>query len=498
MNSDDDHNTNSTVVVARKKTNNHAINSNKSARRTQARSKSKTRTCIYACLSNCFSQQCLFRLTASLFFVTWTGVFVYGWYSLYTPEEYLLRGNNHQHLLLRTRMVQKFDPPQTKEQEVINTIQRAWRGFSNYAMGADELMPLSKRGRNNWGHLQWTLVDALDTMYLAGLQDELEDARAQLKRSSFRSNAMVNTFEVTIRILGGTLSMHSLTGDQLYLDKAKDIGYRIMAAFGTPSGMPTKKFHLIFGHPNWLNNFKVRTNSLVGIGSVQLEMCHLSFVTGDQSFCKAAKGAIEAVRKEKRRNSSSDETKLMGLYPIQYNVDTGKVAGSPRYFTMSGGGDSFYEYLLKLYILEGGTDHQLLLDYTKAMDDMIKYMLRDFTIIDFAGSGKTVQAKVITHYPSSGLGSSMEHLACFVPGMLALGAWYGKQNNIPELLVRYEQHMQVAEQLVLTCAHFYFSQPSGLSAETYTWSSLTSDGLKASVRNKFYILRPETVESLYV
>jgi hypothetical protein len=48
----------------------------------------------------------------------------------------------------------------------------------------------------------------------------------------------VNLFECTIRVLGGLLSAHALTGDALYKDKATDLGDRLMYAFGSPSKVP--------------------------------------------------------------------------------------------------------------------------------------------------------------------------------------------------------------------------------------------------------------------
>ena len=58
----------------------------------------------------------------------------------------------------------------------------AWRGYKAYAWGRNELRPISKRGhtagifgRQDMGA---TIVDALDTLYIMGLQDEFNEGRA--------------------------------------------------------------------------------------------------------------------------------------------------------------------------------------------------------------------------------------------------------------------------------------------------------------------------------
>ena len=49
----------------------------------------------------------------------------------------------------------------------------------------------------------------------------------------------------------------------------------------------------------------------------------------------------------------------------------------------------------------------------------------------------------------------MDHLACFLPGMLALGAHYG----LPET------HLELARELLFTCYQMYEQSPTGLSPE---------------------------------
>lgn len=53
----------------------------------------------------------------------------------------------------------------------------AWRGYVRYAWGNDELQPVSQVGKNSFGGLGATIVDALDTLWLMDMQAEYQAAR---------------------------------------------------------------------------------------------------------------------------------------------------------------------------------------------------------------------------------------------------------------------------------------------------------------------------------
>jgi mannosyl-oligosaccharide alpha-1,2-mannosidase len=55
----------------------------------------------------------------------------------------------------------------------------------------------------------------------------------------------VNLFETTIRVLGGLLSAYHLSADKMFLEKAKDLGDRLMGAFTSPSGIPYSDVNLL-------------------------------------------------------------------------------------------------------------------------------------------------------------------------------------------------------------------------------------------------------------
>ncbi|CRK36158.1 hypothetical protein BN1723_018659, partial [Verticillium longisporum] len=60
--------------------------------------------------------------------------------------------------------------------------------------------------------LGWIIIDSLDTMMLMNLTSRLTHAREWLSQSlTWDQNQDVNTFETTIRMLGGLLSAHYIS-----------------------------------------------------------------------------------------------------------------------------------------------------------------------------------------------------------------------------------------------------------------------------------------------
>jgi len=99
----------------------------------------------------------------------------------------------------------------------------AYDNYMLHAYPADELMPLSCKGRyrdpsNPRGHMDQvlgnytlTLIDSLDTLAVLGDYVGFETGVQLVKRDvSFDRDVTVNLFEVTIRVLGGLLSSHLL------------------------------------------------------------------------------------------------------------------------------------------------------------------------------------------------------------------------------------------------------------------------------------------------
>ena len=212
----------------------------------------------------------------------------------------------------------------------------AWNGYKKYAWGHDDLKPLSKTYHDWYAQsLLMTPVDALDTMILMGLKDEANSTREYIdKNLSFDKDISVQNFEITIRLLGGLLSSYQLTGDRRLLVLAEDLGNRLLPVFDSPTGLPYRYVNLKTG--------KVRGNvtNPAEAGTLLIEFGTLSKLVHKPVFYDKAKRALVEIYK--RRSP-------IGLVGTWINVETGEWTDTDSH--ISGAIDSYYEYLLKCWLL---------------------------------------------------------------------------------------------------------------------------------------------------
>lgn len=214
----------------------------------------------------------------------------------------------------------------------------AWNGYKRYAWGHDDLAPLSRKPHNWYAKpLLMTPVDALDTLVLMGLKDEADAVRELIAtRLDFDRDIYVKNFEITIRLLGGLLSGYQLTGDERLLRKAEDLGTRLLPVFDSPTGLPYVDVNLRTGKT------RGKVTNPAETGTLLLEFGTLSKLTGKPAFYKAAKRAL--VETWKRRSP-------IDLVGSSIDVETGRWTDTESH--ISGGIDSYYEYLWKCWRLFG-------------------------------------------------------------------------------------------------------------------------------------------------
>jgi mannosyl-oligosaccharide alpha-1,2-mannosidase len=74
-----------------------------------------------------------------------------------------------------------------------------------------------------------------------------------------------------------------MSGDKVFLEKAKDITDRLLPAWDTPSGIPYNSINLAHGRAHnfgWTNGDSILADS----GTEQLELIALSQRTGDPKY----------------------------------------------------------------------------------------------------------------------------------------------------------------------------------------------------------------------
>lgn len=198
------------------------------------------------------------------------------------------------------------------------------------------------------GGLGWMIVDALDTMMIMNLTSQVRHARQWIATSlQHNQDHDVSTFETTIRMLGGLLSAHYLSnhfpnlapitdddfgeaGEDLYIEKATDLGDRLLGAFETGSGIP-------YSSVNLNKSLGLRSHGDGGAAStaeatsVQLEFKYLAKLTGEAEYWKTVEKVMKVVDDQKPEG---------GLVPIYIHPDTGKFQG--KNIRLGSRGDSYY------------------------------------------------------------------------------------------------------------------------------------------------------------
>lgn len=356
-----------------------------------------------------------------------------------------------------------------QQMAVIEAFQHAWKGYKQYAWGHDELKPISKT-YSEWFGLGLTLIDALDTMWILGQKQEFEEAKKWvIDELNLGKSVDVNLFETTIRILGGLLSVYNLTGDQVFLDKASELGDRLMPAFNTPSKIPYSDVNIGLGTahpPRWTSD-----STVAEVTSIQLEFRELSRLTKNDKY----QAAVDDVMKQIHRL----EGKKDGLVPMFINTNSGKFSHLGVY-TLGARADSYYEYLLKQWIQGGRKEADLLEDYLQAIEGVTKNLIRK------SEPNKLTFVGELSHNQFS---PKMDHLVCFLPGTLALGVHHGLSTN----------HMKLAKELIETCYQMYAQIETGLSPEIVYFNLNPHNAKDVEVKpaDRHNLLRPETVESLF-
>ncbi|CAJ2501058.1 Uu.00g039110.m01.CDS01 [Anthostomella pinea] len=340
-----------------------------------------------------------------------------------------------------------------RQQTVKNAFSRCWSSYKNKAFMRDELAPLSGKARDTSAGWGATLVDSLDTLHIMGMHDEFEEAVAAAAKIDFEKSSLktVNTFETTVRYLGGFLSAYDLSGDQRLLRKAREAGDMIYAAFDTPNRMPITRWD--FGAAQRGEKQEASDNALIAeVGSYCMEFTRLSLVTGDPRWYDAAERIREVLQEQQ------NTTLLPGMWPITVSPGN-KEFNRDNTFTLGAMSDSTYEYLPKMHALVGGLIPEYQSMYETAMEtalsvNFFRPLLPYSPDILISGSVHANDAWGQTSYELEAHG---QHLVCFVGGMLAVG---GRLFDKPE-------HLTVAKKLVDGCIWTYTAMPLGIMPETF-------------------------------
>lgn len=426
-----------------------------------------------------------------------------------SPDE--MAGRNKSNLQADT--VNTGSQWKARQQKVKEAFLHGWSGYKKYAMGYDELMPLSHRGVDGLGGLGATIVDALDTAMIMGADEVVTEAGTWIEKhlpERIAAKGQVNLFETTIRVLGGLLSAYHLSGQggnqfnkgpkpEIYLENARNLADRLLTAFtSSPSDIP---FSDVVLHERSAHPAPDGTSSTSEVSTLQLEFNYLSSLTGDPKY------SIESMKVLKHIKTLP---KVEGLVPIYISPHSGEFSGEN--IRLGSRGDSYYEYLIKIWLQLQGVNSTYLHDmYQEAMKGVRHLLVRKSVPNELVFIGE------LPYGPRGAFSPKMDHLVCFLPGTLALGATKGttKEKAMRESSLTFDdlENLKLAEDLARTCVEMYAVTSTGLAPEIayFNVEGNLEGGPDGGNKNNKYVkdiiikpadrhnlLRPETVESLFV
>jgi mannosyl-oligosaccharide alpha-1,2-mannosidase len=256
------------------------------------------------------------------------------------------------------------------------------------------------------------------------------------------------------RILGGLAAAHDLSGDPLLGDKAKDLADRLLPAFdAAPTGLITNTAHLPRVQPDGGYGSII----LAEMGSNVLEFASVSRITGVAKYREMAEKGLRAVHAANKnvralcvcgcmgpmdgsiylpacmpacltpgrkcvglllvltqRHAAPPVPCLQALLFESVDRQTAKEQGWSR--GVGAGTDSYYEYLIKYWVLGGSQDEHFRARWEQATDEALATLMvyPHGWPFSYLGDLRAEQVDTI-----------LEHLRCFYPGADGLYVWYG-------------------------------------------------------------------------
>ncbi|XP_028986363.1 mannosyl-oligosaccharide 1,2-alpha-mannosidase IA isoform X2 [Betta splendens] len=363
------------------------------------------------------------------------------------------------------------DPKTSERREKVREMMKfAWDNYKHYAWGKNELRPLTRNGHigNMFGGLRGaSIIDSLDTLYIMGLMEEYNDAKEWVQTSlDLNSNGEASLFEVNIRYVGGLLSAYYLTGEELFKNKAVELGEKLLPAFNTPTGIPRGVINLGSG-TSWSWGWASAGSSILAeFGTLHLEFVHLTELSGNQVYTEKVMNIRKLLNKIEKPH---------GLYPNFLSPVSGNWV--QHHVSIGGLGDSFYEYLIKSYLMSDKTDDDAKQMYYTAMEAI------EANLVQKSPGGLTYMAE----WRGGILDHKMGHLACFSGGMIGIGADDGAAD-------KRQHYLDLAAEITHTCHESYTRTATKLGPEAFRFDG-GAEATATRLSDRYYILRPEVIES---
>jgi mannosyl-oligosaccharide alpha-1,2-mannosidase len=223
--------------------------------------------------------------------------------------------------------------------------------------------------------------------------------------------------------------------------------------------------------------------------TLQIEFRHLTILTGDIKYWRAAENVMTRIMK-------NNPPGFEGLVPIYINTNTGEFDGNN--IRLGSRADSYYEYLSKQYMQTARVEQPYGDMFEQAMTSVIKNLRAESV------PHKYVLVGELPNGPDNRLDPKMDHLVCFLPGTIAQHVSKGRRLTkamFEQLSPARQEMMSLAVELTETCYHMYKDMASGIAPEIAHFNidvnQTNSPDIFVDSGSHHNLLRPETVESLY-
>ncbi|KAJ0342323.1 hypothetical protein COL922a_001355 [Colletotrichum nupharicola] len=382
---------------------------------------------------------------------------------------------------------------------VKEAFQRSWDGYRKFAFPNDTLKPVSntfENDRNGWGA---SAIDALSTAIIMENKDIVGQILDFVPTINFDvTSTEVSVFETTIRYLGGLLSGHDMlkgvlrdvasnsAGVDALLTQAKKLADNLKVAFDTPSGVPD---NILVYDPKPRKNGS-STNGIATIGTLVLEWTRLSDLTGDTQYANLSQRGEDYLLKP-------NEEVFPGLLGTDVFISNGTLAD--RSGGWNGGTDSFYEYLIKMWVYDQKRFSLYKDRWIAAADSSIKFLA--------SNPSTRPDLTFLAAYTNAQLRFVSTHLACFDGGNFILGG----------LVLKEQKYVDFGIKLTEACRETYKQTATRIGPEVFRWFE-DKPGINTTLNPQppandtefynragfwirsdggSYVLRPEVIESYY-
>lgn len=366
-----------------------------------------------------------------------------------------------------------------KANSVKEAFLHGYNSYKKYCWKSDELKPISKKCKNTL-NAGLTIVDSITTLYIMNLTEEYLEAREFIEKE-FKPNGQWSLFEFIIRFVGAFISIYQLSNDKLFLNKAVQCADAIYPLFDKENGFYTSKFTLTTDENGTMTakqasmHISKRDINLAEVGTYQIEFLTLTALTGDKKY-------MELALKVYKRLWKDNPHKAILYSALENQLEKNHKIRSSQIRHLGAGADSYFEYIIKSYILTNGVSPRILEQHMKIIQEMRDTLLFETKKLHLNGIG-VLKGDSLSPY--------MEHLATFVPGMIAIGTVKNNNNK--------DDDLSLAKKMVDTIWFVMNSTLAKLMPEK-VFFNINNDSYidkEFNIVLNEYFLRPESVESIF-